>query len=53
MKRIVPLLITALGGFVLIGAYFIPPAQSWGRKGFHLVRHPGVHRVHPRRRPTC
>jgi hypothetical protein len=32
MKRIVPLLITALGGFVLIGAYFIPPAQSWGEK---------------------
>lgn len=32
MKRFVPLLITALGGFVLIGAYFIPPAQSWGEK---------------------
>ena len=32
MKRTVPLLITALGGFVLIGAYFIPPAQSWGEK---------------------
>ena len=32
MKRTVPLLITAVGGFVLIGAYFIPPAQSWGEK---------------------
>ena len=30
MKRTVPLLITALGGFVLIAAYFIPPAQNWG-----------------------
>ena len=30
MKRSVPLLITAIGGFVLIIAYFIPYAQSWG-----------------------
>jgi hypothetical protein len=30
MKRSVPLLITALGGFVMIGAYFIPYTQSWG-----------------------
>jgi hypothetical protein len=30
MKRTVPLLITAIGGFVLIGAYFIPPTQGWG-----------------------
>src|ERR1043166_1127672 len=30
MKRTVPLLITALGGFVMIGAYFIPYTQSWG-----------------------
>ena len=30
MKRSVPLLITALGGFVLIAAYFIPYTQSWG-----------------------
>jgi hypothetical protein len=30
MKRSVPLLITAIGGFVLIGAYFIPYTQSWG-----------------------
>jgi hypothetical protein len=30
MKRSVPLLITAIGGFVLIVAYFIPYAQSWG-----------------------
>jgi hypothetical protein len=30
MKRTIPLLITALGGFVLIASYFIPPAQSWG-----------------------
>jgi hypothetical protein len=32
MKRTVPLLITALGGFVLIGAYFIPYTQDWGEK---------------------
>ena len=30
MKRTVPLIITAAGGFVLIGAYFIPYAQNWG-----------------------
>ena len=30
MKRSVPLLITALGGFVLIVAYFIPATQGWG-----------------------
>jgi hypothetical protein len=30
MKRSVPLLITALGGFVLIVAYFIPFTQGWG-----------------------
>ncbi len=30
MKRTVPLLITALGGFVLIIAYFIPAGQAWG-----------------------
>ncbi len=30
MKRTIPLLITALGGFVLIASYFIPPTQSWG-----------------------
>lgn len=30
MKRNIPLLITALGGFVLIVAYFIPATQSWG-----------------------
>ena len=30
MKRTVPLVITAAGGFVLIGAYFIPYAQNWG-----------------------
>ena len=30
MKRNVPLLITALGGFVLIIAYFIPATQGWG-----------------------
>ncbi|MEE9167419.1 MAG: hypothetical protein V3U24_08180 [Candidatus Neomarinimicrobiota bacterium] len=30
MKRAVPLTITALGGFVLIVAYFIPAAQGWG-----------------------
>ena len=30
MKRSVPLLITALGGFILIIAYFIPAVQGWG-----------------------
>src|SRR4029079_17037151 len=30
MKRTIPLLITALSGFVLIFAYFIPATQSWG-----------------------
>lgn len=30
MKRQIPLLITALAGFVLIGAYFIPYTESWG-----------------------
>lgn len=30
MKRSVPLAITALGGFVLIVAYFIPATQGWG-----------------------
>ena len=30
MKRTIPLLITALGGFVLIVAYFIPYTESWG-----------------------
>ena len=30
MKRSVPLLITAIGGLVLIAAYFIPYTQSWG-----------------------
>ncbi len=30
MKRTVPLLLTAIGGFVLIVAYFIPRTQSWG-----------------------
>ena len=30
MKRNVPLLITALGGFTLIIAYFIPATQGWG-----------------------
>jgi hypothetical protein len=30
MKRSIPLLITALGGFVLIIAYFIPYTQGWG-----------------------
>jgi hypothetical protein len=32
MKRSIPLLITAVGGFVLMGSYFIPPAQGWGEK---------------------
>jgi hypothetical protein len=30
MKRTIPLLITALGGFILIVAYFIPATQGWG-----------------------
>jgi hypothetical protein len=30
MKRTVPLLITAIAGFVLIIAFFIPATQSWG-----------------------
>ena len=30
MKRLIPLLITALGGFTLIAAYFIPYTQNWG-----------------------
>ncbi|MFQ5653780.1 MAG: hypothetical protein ACE5GW_03495 [Planctomycetota bacterium] len=30
MKRTVPLLIASVAGFVLIVAYFIPPAQGWG-----------------------
>jgi hypothetical protein len=30
MKRTIPLLITALGGFVLIVAYYIPYTQAWG-----------------------
>ena len=30
MKRTVPLLITAIGGFVLVIAYFIPATQGWG-----------------------
>ncbi len=30
MKRTVPLIITALGGFVLIVAYFIPATEGWG-----------------------
>lgn len=32
MKRTVPLLITSLGGFVLILAYFIPYTQDWGER---------------------
>ena len=32
MKRTIPLLITALGGLVLIIAYFIPFTQSWGER---------------------
>jgi hypothetical protein len=32
MKRSVPLLITSVGGFVLIAAYFIPYTQSWGER---------------------
>jgi hypothetical protein len=30
MKRTIPLLITAVGGFVLIAAYFVPYTQNWG-----------------------
>ncbi|MHC4963613.1 MAG: hypothetical protein ACYTGE_01750, partial [Planctomycetota bacterium] len=30
MKRLVPLWITAVAGFVLIVAYFIPVTQGWG-----------------------
>jgi len=30
MKRHIPLLITAVGGFVLIVSFFIPVLQSWG-----------------------
>jgi hypothetical protein len=30
MKRTIPLLITAIGGFVLIVAFFIPATESWG-----------------------
>lgn len=30
MKRTIPLLITAITGFVLIFAYFIPATQTWG-----------------------
>ena len=30
MKRTVPLLITAVVGFTLIGAYFVPYTQNWG-----------------------
>lgn len=30
MKRMLPLWITALGGFVLIVSYFIPETESWG-----------------------
>lgn len=32
MKRTIPLLITALGGFVLIAAFFIPAGQPWGEE---------------------
>ena len=32
MKRTIPLLITAIGGFVLIVAYFIPVTETWGEK---------------------
>ena len=32
MKRQIPLLITAFGGFVLIAAYFIPYTQDWGER---------------------
>ena len=32
MKRTLPLLITALSGFILIAAFFVPFAQSWGEQ---------------------
>jgi len=32
MARLVPLLLTAVSGFVLIVAYFIPHAQGWGER---------------------
>jgi hypothetical protein len=32
MKRQVPLLITAIAGFVLVGSYFVPYAESWGER---------------------
>jgi hypothetical protein len=32
MKRTLPLIITAAGGFVLIIAYFIPASESWGEE---------------------
>src|SRR5574341_1391403 len=32
MKRTLPLIITAAGGFVLIIAYFIPATETWGEK---------------------
>lgn len=32
MKRTIPLLITALGGIVLIVAFFIPAFESWGEE---------------------
>ncbi len=50
MKRTVPLLITAVVGFTLIGAYFVPVHAELGRDGGHLVRRAGRDRVHPRRR---
>ena len=32
MKRTIPLLITAFGGFALIAAYFVPYTQTWGEQ---------------------
>jgi hypothetical protein len=32
MKRLIPLWIAGLGGFVLIAAYFVPHTQDWGEK---------------------
>ncbi len=32
MKRTVPLLITAIGGFVLIAAYFVTHTETWGEE---------------------
>ena len=32
MKRTIPLLITALGGLVLVVAFFIPAFESWGEE---------------------